>query len=143
VVDPCSDRISRVPPYSRTGSQFTYTRLSLPAAWFSNRFYFPHSSHWPDPRSLATTSGVSIDVLSCRYLDVSVPCVCFLHPILFRCRYLLKNSWKSEQNISAQKLSQKSKLLRLMRQLCLKFPAIKGGLPHSEIYGSNGIRTSP
>ena len=32
--------------------------------------------HWPDPRSLATTSGVSVDVLSSRYLDVSVPWVC-------------------------------------------------------------------
>ena len=31
--------------------------------------------HWPGPRSLATTNGVSVDVLSYRYLDVSVPCV--------------------------------------------------------------------
>ena len=29
-----------------------------------------------DPRSLATTNGVSIDFLSSRYLDVSVPWVC-------------------------------------------------------------------
>ena len=29
--------------------------------------------HWPDPRSLATTSGVSVDVLSSGYLDVSLP----------------------------------------------------------------------
>ena len=28
--------------------------------------------HWPGPRSLATTNGVSIDVLSSGYLDVSV-----------------------------------------------------------------------
>ncbi len=49
---------------------------------------FLNLSHWPGPRSLATTNGVSFDVLSYRYLDVSVPCVCFLHPILFRCRYL-------------------------------------------------------
>lgn len=33
--------------------------------------------HWPGPRSLATTSGVSFDVLSSRYLDVSVPWVRF------------------------------------------------------------------
>ena len=58
----------------------------------SSSFYFSHLSHWPDPRSLATTSGVSIDVLSYRYLDVSVPCVRFLHPILFRCRYLYLDS---------------------------------------------------
>ena len=30
-------------------------------------------SHWPSPRSLATTNGVSFDVLSSGYLDVSVP----------------------------------------------------------------------
>ena len=30
-------------------------------------------SHWPGPRSLATTCGVSVDVLSYGYLDVSVP----------------------------------------------------------------------
>ncbi len=34
--------------------------------------------HWPDPRSLAATRGVSIDVLSFGYLDVSVPRVRFL-----------------------------------------------------------------
>ena len=28
--------------------------------------------HWPGPRSLATTNGVSLDVLSSGYLDVSV-----------------------------------------------------------------------
>ena len=39
--------------------------------------------HWPGPRSLATTSGVSVDVLSSRYLDVSVPWVCLKPPILF------------------------------------------------------------
>lgn len=31
------------------------------------------SDHWPGPRSLATTNGVSVDVLSSGYLDVSVP----------------------------------------------------------------------
>ena len=33
------------------------------------------SQVWPIPRSLAATYGVSFDFLSCRYLDVSVPCV--------------------------------------------------------------------
>ena len=44
---------------------------------FHIRFRFFHNNHWPGPRSLATTSGVSVDVLSSRYLDVSVPWVCF------------------------------------------------------------------
>ena len=32
---------------------------------------------WAFPLSLAATNGVSVDFLSCRYLDVSVPCVSF------------------------------------------------------------------
>ena len=36
---------------------------------------------WADPRSLATTRGVSVDVLSTRYLDVSVPWVRFSAPM--------------------------------------------------------------
>ena len=44
------------------------------------------------PRSLATTNGVSIDFLSSRYLDVSVPWVCSLNPIYSGKKYLLKLS---------------------------------------------------
>ena len=67
----------------------TRTGLSPTTAALSRAFHFIPHCHWPGPRSLATTCGVSVDVLSCRYLDVSVPCVRFLHPILFRCRYLI------------------------------------------------------
>ncbi len=41
----------------------------------SIRFPFLQLCHWTSPRSLATTNGVSVDFLSCRYWDVSVPCV--------------------------------------------------------------------
>ena len=75
MVSPCSDRISRVPPYSRTIMLSTRTGLSPATAKLSRMFRFKHNCHWPGPRSLATTCGVSVDVLSCRYLDVSVPCV--------------------------------------------------------------------
>ena len=34
---------------------------------------------WPSPRSLATTSGISVDVFSSSYLDVSVQTVPHLH----------------------------------------------------------------
>ena len=34
---------------------------------------------WANPRSLATTYGISIDFFSSRYLDVSVPWVRFIH----------------------------------------------------------------
>jgi hypothetical protein len=50
---------------------------------FPDRFRLSLMYHWPGPRSLATTNGVSIDVLSSRYLDVSVPWVRLKPPILF------------------------------------------------------------
>ena len=73
MVYPCSDRISRVPPYSRTYRLSTGTGLSPTMADLSRSFPFLPTSHWPGPRSLATTNGVSFDVLSSGYLDVSVP----------------------------------------------------------------------
>jgi hypothetical protein len=81
VVPPCSDRISRVPPYSSLQLCITCTGLSPTWARLSRRFQLSQLKRWPDPRSLATTSGVSVDVLSSGYLDVSVPRVCFLTPM--------------------------------------------------------------
>ena len=43
---------------------------------------------WPLPRSLATTCGISVDVFSSPYLDVSVQAVPFLH--LF---YSMQDDW--------------------------------------------------
>ena len=57
-------------------------------ARLSNLFQFLHTRHWPNPRSLATTSGVSVDVLSSGYLDVSVPRVRFYSPMYSRNKYL-------------------------------------------------------
>ena len=79
MVPPCSDRISRVPPYSRTNARITRTGLSPTKARLSRRFRLSRIRHWPDPLSLATTRGVSVDVLSSGYLDVSVPRVRLLH----------------------------------------------------------------
>jgi hypothetical protein len=39
---------------------------------FPDHSGFGDSGHWPGPLSLATTYGVSVDVLSSGYLDVSV-----------------------------------------------------------------------
>ncbi len=64
---PCSDRISRVPPYSRTVANITSTGLSPTMARLSRRFDLFDNGHWPGPRSLATTNGVSVDVLSSGY----------------------------------------------------------------------------
>ena len=57
----------------------TATGLSPAMATLSSVFAFLHSSHWPGPRSLAATNGVSVDVLSSGYLDVSVRRVCLLN----------------------------------------------------------------
>src|SRR5262249_11046413 len=78
---PCSDRISRVPPYSSPCILLIHTGLSPAEARLSMRFWYEFAGHWPGPRSLATTSGVSVDVLSSRYLDVSVPWVRFETPM--------------------------------------------------------------
>ena len=93
VVHPVSHGVSRVPRYS--GS-----RLSVPAFGYGALTLFSRPSHavllassdrdvcpqprrinppvWPPPRSLATTCGISVDVFSCPYLDVSVQGVPFV-----------------------------------------------------------------
>ena len=96
VVHPVSHGVSRVPRYS--GS-----RLSAPAFGYGALTLSSRPSHavllassdrdvcpqprrinppvWPPPRSLATTSGISVDVFSSPYLDVSVQAV--PHNLLF------------------------------------------------------------
>ena len=90
VVHPCSHGVSRVPRYSGyplTSSSFQIQDSHL--LWLA----FPHHSSsrqmlnagpypgklglpvWPPPRSLATTCGISVDVFSSPYLDVSVQAV--------------------------------------------------------------------
>ena len=67
----------------------TRTGLSPTTARLSRRFRFEQEKHWPGPRSLATTSGVSVDVLSSGYLDVSVPQVRLQH-LCIQCRIPLR-----------------------------------------------------
>ena len=43
---------------------------------FPDSFSFLKYDHWPGPLSLVTTRGVSVDVLSSGYLDISVHRVC-------------------------------------------------------------------
>ena len=87
VVHPCSHRVSRVRRYSGyplSVSVFVYRTLTL-YGWLSHAIRLTSSDHdagpnpedlgpsvWPLPRSLATTSGISVDVFSYPYLDVSV-----------------------------------------------------------------------
>ena len=94
MVPPVSHRVSRVRRYSGSDlfpSLFAYGALTL----------FGRPSHavllitsdldvcpqprrivppvWPPPRSLATTCGISVDVSSWPYLDVSVQAVPYVH----------------------------------------------------------------
>ena len=90
VVHPRSHGVSRVPRYS--GYPLTHSSFRLQDShllWLA----FPHHSPnrhvlnagpypedlgpsvWPPPRSLATTCGISVDVFSSPYLDVSVQAV--------------------------------------------------------------------
>jgi hypothetical protein len=48
-------------------SNFTATGLSPSLARLSFRFALISTRHWPGPGSLATTTGVSVDVLSSGY----------------------------------------------------------------------------
>ena len=130
MVPPRSDKVSRAPPYSRAAYSFTRTGLSPSLARLSRRFRFVIYNHWPGPRSLATTNGVSVDVLSYGYLDVSVPRVCFI-PLCIQGMIPLLDTWKPQpQPLIAQECNS-------------DFPSIKGGFPHSEIRGSKLIRSSP
>ena len=97
VVHPSSHRVSRVRQYSGfplSVSLFTYGALTL-SGRLSHAVQLGTSDHdagpnpddpegpsvWPPPRSLATTGGISVDVFSSPYLDVSVQAV--PHVLLF------------------------------------------------------------
>ena len=75
-----SDRISPVPPYSissyKTFKYGTFTLFGHASQSCSFQFY---TSSTARPVSLATTPGIIVILLSCRYLDVSVPCVRLSH----------------------------------------------------------------
>ena len=94
MVPPTSHRVPRVLRYSGSGyilSVFDYVTLTLyrrpsHAVRLTYRLNKPSvtpkillPSVWPLPRSLATTGGISVDVFSSPYLDVSVQAVPFLH----------------------------------------------------------------
>ena len=90
--------------------------------------------HWPGPRSLATTNGVSVDVLSSRYLDVSVPWVCLKPPILFGSLIPSLDNRKSKTSAFsrldlASNISARTPKLRIFRHEVLEFRLSKVGFP--------------
>ena len=123
MVPPCSDRISRVPPYSSPHPSFSHTGLSPAMATLSKVFCYRICRHWPGPRSLATTNGISVDVFSSGYLDVSVPRVRFTKLILFSSVIPFPPHSNHDRS-------------------CLERNG-EGGFPHSEIVGSKFAHNSP
>ncbi len=100
MVPPASHRVPRAPCYSGTpavtqGSRYRiqdFHRLwsDFPDRSACDAFVTPCQcpqhrkasfSVWACPLSLAATYGVSVDFYSCRYLDVSGPCVRFIWPM--------------------------------------------------------------
>ena len=94
MVPPYSDQVSRVWPYSGSCAAvtvFIYVTLTLfggPSHALRLTFTVLKAVQTPKgfllsvcplPRSLATTNGISVDVSSSPYLDVSVQAVPFLH----------------------------------------------------------------
>jgi hypothetical protein len=103
---------------------------------FPDRSCHAHCS--ADPRSLATTSGVSVDFLSSGYLDVSIPRVCSFNPMYSGKKYLITHP----DNHFAEPPPNRpgagaERLLRSNNRI------YSSGLPHSEIHGSKVILTSP
>ena len=94
MVPPYSDRITRVPPYSR--SPLTPFRLQgYHLLWpdFPDCSARTLKASWAGPRSLAATRGISVDFFSSGYLDVSVPRVRLL--ILWIQIRILPKQWVS------------------------------------------------
>lgn len=85
MVPPSSSRISRVPPYfsyTYTTLPFEYGAITLFRWLFQTILLFSVAFHIQAPSlSLATTREISVDFFSYRYLDVSVPYVCFSDPM--------------------------------------------------------------
>ena len=94
MVPPSSHRVSRVRRYSGSSpriSLFAYETLT-PSGASSHTLRLDYVLHiavltpevllppvWPLPLSLATTQGISVDVFSSPYLDVSVQAVPPIH----------------------------------------------------------------
>ncbi len=94
MVPPASHRVSRVPRYSGSSPLRNRFRIhdshilwsAFPDCSSNNFSLFdcPQPQRinplvWPLPRSLATTSGISVDFSSSPYLDVSVQAVPYVH----------------------------------------------------------------
>ena len=94
MVPPYSDRISRVPPYSRS-PVMPFRVQGYHFLWpdFPDCSTKTSRASWASPRSLAATRGISVDFFSSGYLDVSVHQVRLLH-LCIQCKITPKG-WVS------------------------------------------------
>src|SRR3569623_491148 len=77
MVPPCSDKVSRASPYSISSAwPFVYGAITRYGRTFQT-VLLGLTDLRATPRSLATTSGISVDFFSYGYLDVSVLRVSF------------------------------------------------------------------
>ena len=105
MVPPCSDRMSRVPPYSRTTEKMSRTGLSPIMPSFPTRSAVISRGHWPDPRSLATTDGVSLMSFPPGTEMFQFPGFAFV-PYVFRHKYLQMISASPTPALHSAQLSQ-------------------------------------
>jgi hypothetical protein len=116
VVPPSSDQVSRVWPYSGTCSAlvvFTYVVLTLSdrpshavrlTTQVLNAVRTPQVfllTVCPLPRSLATTYGISFDVSSSPYLDVSVQAVSSFRDLRINAYLQLPEAYRSLSRLSS------------------------------------------
>ncbi len=103
MVPPCSDRVTRVPPYSISrrdgfrirGCHPLWRHFPEASASHSRRF-------WAVPVSLIATRGISVDFLSSGYLDISVPRVRLVH-LCVQCTIANKLAGFPHSDISGSK----------------------------------------
>ncbi len=79
---------------------------SFPQPPTRQRLPLTHWWVWAVPRSLAATEGISVDFYSCRYLDVSVPCVRALQRLIGSFGYPIRKSTDWRLRTATRGLSQ-------------------------------------
>ena len=133
MVPPCSDRMSRVPPYSRTTRQMSRKGLSPVMPGFPACSAISTCGHWPDPRSLATTDGVSLMSFPRGTEMFQFPRFAF-----------------GTYGFSSKYLHGPSSIPALRPAVPCRtdgrghgMAKVEGGFPHSEIRGSKPVRGSP
>ena len=113
---------------------------------FPDSFSFLKYDHWPGPLSLVTTRGVSVDVLSSGYLDISVHRVCFLFRFTYWSGFPIRKSADQRLFAPTHSLSQRiTSFIASQRQGIHQMPLRRLIAPYTKaesnllIYGTQAI----